>query len=79
MNTNKYLTNKILFITLRTSNTMKKLFSTMIFASLFALAIPPSVEAHKVVESYKECTKYAKKLGMTCEEAIADGLILIMS
>ena len=51
----------------------------MIFASLFALAIPPSVEAHKVVESYKECTKYAKKLGMTCDEAIADGLILIMS
>ena len=79
MNTNKYLTNKILFITLRTSNTMKKLFSAIIFTSLFALAIPPSVEAHKVVESYKECTKYAKKLGMTCEEAIADGLILIMS
>tara|TARA_B100000902_G_C26857540_1_gene691382 strand:+ start:441 stop:629 length:189 start_codon:yes stop_codon:yes gene_type:complete len=61
------------------SNTMKKLFSVIIFASLFALAIPPSVEAHKVVDSYKECKKYAKKLGMTCDEAIAAGLILIMS
>ena len=58
---------------------MKKLFSAIIFASLFALAIPPSVEAHKVVESYKECSKYAKKLGMTCEEAIEEGLILIMA
>tara|TARA_B100001093_G_scaffold486479_1_gene521841 strand:+ start:277 stop:453 length:177 start_codon:yes stop_codon:yes gene_type:complete len=58
---------------------MKKLFSAIIFTSLFALAIPPSVEAHKVVESYKDCKKYAKKIGMTCEEAIADGIVIIMS
>jgi len=58
---------------------MKKLFSVIIFASLFSLTIPPSVEAHKVVDSYKECKKYAKKLGMTCDEAIAAGLILIIS
>tara|TARA_B100000886_G_scaffold40994_1_gene25291 strand:+ start:831 stop:1007 length:177 start_codon:yes stop_codon:yes gene_type:complete len=58
---------------------MKKLFSAIIFTSLFALAIPPSVEAHKVVDTFKECDKYAKKIGMTCEQAIAEGLILIMT
>ena len=58
---------------------MKKLFSAIIFTSLFALVIPPSVEAHKVVDTFKECDKYAKKIGMTCEEAIAEGLILIMT
>ena len=59
---------------------MKKIFSAIIFSSLLSLAIPPSVEAHKfkVVDSYKACEKYAKKINMTCEEAIETGLILII-
>ena len=59
---------------------MKKIFSAIIFSSLLALAIPPSVEAHKykAVDSYKACQKYAKKINMTCEEAIEAGVIIII-
>ncbi len=56
---------------------MKKILSTIFLPSLFVLAIAPSAEAHRV-NSRKACEKYAEKhLDMTCDQAIAAGLITL--
>ena len=56
---------------------MKKILSTIVLSSLFVLAIAPPVEAH-TVRSYKQCEQFARKyLDMSCDEAIADGLVTI--
>ena len=56
---------------------MKKILSTIVLSSLFVLAIALPVEAHRVM-SRKQCERYARKyLGMSCEQAIAEGLIYL--
>ena len=56
---------------------MKKILSTIVLSSLFVLAIAPPVEAH-TVRSRKQCEQFARQyLGMSCDEAIAAGLIAV--
>ena len=56
---------------------MKKILSIIVLSSLFALAIAPPVEAHRV-NSRKQCERYARKyLDMSCDQAIAAGLIYL--
>ena len=45
---------------------MKNFLSTLLLASSFATLITaPPAEAHKIVDSKKECERVAKKMGLT--------------
>ena len=37
-----------------------------------------TINKYKPVDSYKACQEYAKKINMTCEEAIEEGAIIII-